>query len=431
MKMTNSNRFLIILFILGTLLLSVSFVCAEKSTKITTSGNESLKTVSTKSVSVSKAPTATETNSKAIVKPKKVSQAAVISGAKRVKTYADKNKKLPDYVTLSGFKYSMPEFLYVMSKTIDNKYNKKSSSIATKFNIENPSKPSGTWVKGNIYSVYYYDYAKKVIKYSDKNKKAPNTITTAGGNKLKYQTTVYLFAKALVNTKTKLPYYVYINIKAGNPINQYEPFYSRNVAKPITRLLGNDSRGYVQIIGPYGNVNSKVKIAYVIGQHTLENNSHRALYKTITTNKNLKYLYYIYKVTVTKNPYDYNIGRMNGQLLAQKYVLPHIKSNKYNLVIDVHSNQGTKNGGGYEKTNFIFAPLNSEKSKIVAEKIISEIPELCYYFPASQTSPPYLTNPLVNAGIKTLVYETYLYESSITTLDLIKKLVEKVDALVF
>lgn len=79
---------------------------------------------------------------------------------------------------------------------------------------------------------------------------------------------------------------------------------------------------------------------------------------------------------------------MNGQLLAEEFLLPHIISNSYNLVIDVHSNQGTT-GGSYEETNFIFAPLNHTASKIIADSIISKIPELTYYYPPSQTSPPF------------------------------------------
>ena len=46
---------------------------------------------------------------------------------------------------------------------------------------------------------------------------------------------------------------------------------------------------------------------------------------------------------------------MDGQLLAQEFVAPHIINNDYDLFVDVHSNKGTV-AGTYEKTNFIFAP---------------------------------------------------------------------------
>lgn len=89
---------------------------------------------------------------------------------------------------------------------------------------------------------------------------------------------------------------------------------------------------------------------------------------------------------------------------------------------------GTK-GENYEKTNFIFAPLNSASSKNIANKLINNIPGLCYYYPASQTRPPYCTEPVVKSGIKTTIYETYFYEFAATTLKYIKQLIAEVDKL--
>jgi len=421
------KRILIISIILTTLFLSVSFVCAEttQTPDNSTINQKSNNTVGTDNSTIDNSNTSIKTPKK----PSKVSQNSIIAASKKVKAYADTYKKLPNYVTINKYNFSMPEFLYLMSKTIINKNSKIKYNIVVKYNVKNPSKASGTWVRGNIYSYYYSIYANKIIKYINKYNKVPNYLVTAGGSKLQYQSNIYLFASALSKAKTKLPYYVKFDKKSGDPINKYLPYYNRN--KPVSKLLGKDSRGYVNLLGAYGNLDSKIKIAYIIGIHPLENNSHTALYKTLTSSKNLKYAYYIYKVTVTKNPNDYDSGRMNGQLLAQKYILPNIKLNKYNLVIDVHSNKGTKNGGSYQKTNFIFAPKNSTSSKLIANKIINKISGLCYYYPSSQTSPPYCTEPLVKAGIKTIVYETYLYESMTTTLKYINKLISEVDKLSF
>jgi len=363
-----------------------------------------------------------------IKKPTSVSQADVIKASKSLNSYISKEKKLPNYVTISGFKYSMPEYLYLMSKTISNKKNKVKSAIKVKYDIENPTKPTGTGSIGKIYSVYYYGYANTVINGIDKYKRAPNYVTTAGGNQLQYQSVIFLFSKILGATKSngELPYYVTVNIRKSTSYNKYLPEYYRNLRN---KTLGKTDIGSVQLIGPIGNPASNIKVAYIIGVHPLESNSHNSLYTNLLSKgKNLKYQYFIYKVIVTKQASDYVNGRLNGQLLAQKYVLPHIKANSVNFVIDVHPNQG-KNGGNYEKTNFIFAPLNNNVSKSIANTIISKIPGLSYYFPASQTSPHYITNPLVQAGIKTIIYETYLYESKTTTDTFIKKLIDIVDTL--
>ncbi|MDR2966675.1 MAG: hypothetical protein LBU74_01860 [Methanobacteriaceae archaeon] len=361
-------------------------------------------------------------------KPSKVSQSSVITAAKLVNNYISKNKILPDSVLVSGYRFSMPEFLYLMSKTISNKKINSKSQIKIKYDIKNPNNATGTGSKGKIYSVYYSQYANTIIKSIDKTNKSPNYITTAGGNKLQYQSIIYLFAKVLSSTKNNLPYYVPVNIKKSTSFNLYMPVYNRN-AKFTTKTLGQDEKGNVQLIGAIGDSSSKIKIAYIIGIHPLENNAHQSLdYNLKTKVKNLKYKYYIYKINVTQGIFDYDLGRRNGELLAQKYVLPHIKKNKYNLVIDIHANQGTK-GGNYKKTNFIFAPLNQKASKTIAKKLIKNIPGLSYYFPESQTSPHYITNPLVNEGINTIIYETYVYETKTITDKYMKQLIANVDVL--
>lgn len=419
MEKNKYKGILVLLIVLSTMFVSIGVVCAEDA-PLPTDSNQTIENE-----------TSTTDNSNTSVqiptKPTKVSQSSVITAAKGLKTYTERNKKLPNYVTVAGYKFSVPEFYYLMSKTISNKNKKITTAITVKYDVKNPTKASGTWVKGNIYSYYYSIYANKIISYINTYKKAPNFVKTAGGSKLQYQSNVYLFAKVLSATKTKLPYYVSFNVKSADPINKYLPSYNRD--KPIVQLLGKGNLGYVQLLGPYGNTSSKIKIAYIIGMHPLENNSHNALYNTLTTSKNLKYAYYIYKITVTKNAKDYSLGRMNGQLIAQKYIVPNIKSNKFNLVIDVHSNRAKSDGGAYDKSNFIFAPLNSASSKTIANKIINQILGLSYYYPASQTSPQYCTELLVKAGIKTIIYETGLSESAATTLKYIKQLIDKVDKL--
>ncbi len=194
-------------------------------------------------------------------------------------------------------------------------------------------------------------------------------------------------------------------------------------------ILGSNDKGTVELIGPFGNTNSNVKIAYIIGVHPLESTAHQTLYDSIKEkNSSLKYCYYIYKINVTKNPNDDSEGRMNGQLLANEFIVPDVTKKDYNLVVDVHSNQGT-NGGNYKETNFIFAPNNNTKSKTIAETLISNIPGLVYYFPESQTSPSFVTIPIIESGTPAIIYETYRYEPLETTQKYINELISQVDKL--
>ena len=190
--------------------------------------------------------------------------------------------------------------------------------------------------------------------------------------------------------------------------------------------------GSVHLHGPYGNRESKIKIAYNIGMHPLESKSHRALFETILSKSDeLNYQYYIYNINVSGPLDEKTEGRMDGQLLAQEFVAPHIIDNDYDFFVDIHSNKGQRGPGKYEKTNFIFAPGFDEKSSQYMNILLDRIKELCYYAPEYRTSPEYITRPVVNSGIPTIVYETFSYESMTKTYELAFLLVENVDELIF
>ena len=106
---------------------------------------------------------------------------------------------------------------------------------------------------------------------------------------------------------------------------------SSNNASAVTReVIANNSqdKGYVEVIKNIGNPNAK-KIAYVVGVHPLENDTHRTLLKLLTKQTDLNYCYDIYVINVTEDFSAYgkllpddNPGRETGQNLAYKYVYP-------------------------------------------------------------------------------------------------------------
>ena len=195
-----------------------------------------------------------------------------------------------------------------------------------------------------------------------------------------------------------------------------------------TQTLGNTDYGYVIRGGPYGNKDSDVKIAYIIGVHPLEIKSHEAILDVLLSNQNsLKYSYYIYIIKVTRNASDYNNGRINGQLLAYKYAVPDIAAKKFNLVLDVHSNVGD-----YKEKRFLDVPVNDKTSKDLAFQILNKISWANFYIPPAEegpTSGPYVILPLIHSGIPTIVYETYRYEPYKITLEHANQLIEAVDHL--
>ena len=131
---------------------------------------------------------------------------------------------------------------------------------------------------------------------------------------------------------------------------------------PTTELIANNSAdlGYVHVIKNVGNPNGK-KIAYVVGVHPLENDTHRTLLKLLPTLDNLSYCYDIYVINVTEDFSSYgellpddNPGRDTGQNLAYKYVYPRIMNGSYELAVDVHAH-----GGAYPYDTFVFSPVKN------------------------------------------------------------------------
>lgn len=200
------------------------------------------------------------------------------------------------------------------------------------------------------------------------------------------------------------------------------------------KLIGENNLGSVHIHGPFGNKDSDVKIAYLIGMHPMESKAHRALFDTILKydeGNKLNYSYYIYNINVISELDGETEGRMDGQLLAHEFAAPHIIENDYDFFADIHSNKGLKGPGTYEKTNFIFAPGFDDESTIFLNILLDNIGELVYYAPEYRTSPPYITIPVVESGTPTIVYETFSYEPMEKTYDLSEKLVLAIDNLEF
>lgn len=196
-------------------------------------------------------------------------------------------------------------------------------------------------------------------------------------------------------------------------------------------LIGENELGTVHLHSVFGNKESNVKVAYLIGMHPLESKSHRALFEIILSQKeDLNFSYYIYNIDVNHLDGETE-GRMDGQLLAQEFVAPHIVENNYDFFADIHANKGLKGPGKYEKTNFLFAPGFDDLSTSYMDQLLSQIPDLEYYAPEYRTSPDYITVPVAKSGIPTIVYETFSYEPMDKTYSLAKKLVDAIDNLGF
>lgn len=173
------------------------------------------------------------------------------------------------------------------------------------------------------------------------------------------------------------------------------------VQKPAKKI-GKNSLGTVTVEGPYGNNESSVKVAYILGQHPRESNAHDAIYNSLLNSSDyLNYSYYVYRINVTAESDNFEESRMNGQLLAQDFVVNDIIKNGYNLAIDIHSSNG-----GYVQDPYIFAPVISDTVAYESANNITDVLKyIIYYEPASYSSPQYSTIPIEDGGVPSIVFE--------------------------
>lgn len=143
-----------------------------------------------------------------VVTPSKVTISQIAAAAASVKSYFDKNKRLPSTVTISGIKVSMPKFLYLLSQATIQISSGKTASITIK-NVNAAPKESGQIKSGKILKADFITIAKNVVNFINNYGRAPNYLTTKLGN-MKFTKVIYMFSAVLSFYKTnkRLPNYV-------------------------------------------------------------------------------------------------------------------------------------------------------------------------------------------------------------------------------
>ncbi len=329
--------------------------------------------------------------------------------ATTVKNYTESNRNLPTNVLIGSTQITMPQFLELLVTATIQINNGNNNTIPLR-KYAAPTSPVENIVMGYISKEEYLKIANDVKNYMDASAKTPDFVYDISlGKYFSYQSAVFMFSKILDSYKT-------LDVLPGSVL--VSPWWRS------TCTIGSTDYGQVVRLGPFGNVFSSVKIAYIVGVHPLESASHQALIDAISTyDASLKYCYYIYEVQVTRDASNYEKGRMNGQLLANAFAVPNIIDQGFNLAIDIHSNVGN-----WAYTRFVFSPVPGTSSEWSARDLVNRISWLTYYFPPSQTSPAYVTIPIINAGIPAIIYETYTYESYDVTMSHAKDFVLTVDA---
>ena len=195
-----------------------------------------------------------------------------------------------------------------------------------------------------------------------------------------------------------------------------------------TVLIGNDSIGNVYKEGPFGNNDSNVSIAYILGVHPRESGAHRLMEQAFKEKADsLNCSYYIYKINVTSDSSDYDQSRLNGQVLAQKYAVPDMINNNFTAAIDAHYSNGY-----WGVSRFVFTPNETNTlSSQLGNAIANNFDWMTYYVPPDPTSPEYVTGPLNDGGVAAIIYEAYTDDDNNVTLEHDRQIVDFVDEWAF
>ncbi len=201
------------------------------------------------------------------------------------------------------------------------------------------------------------------------------------------------------------------------------------VSTSSAAVIGSTSYGYVEKF-TYGNPNSHTKIVYITGVHPMENEfSYDVANAVRNRSSSLDYRYIVYKIHVTKSASDYTQGRLNGQLLAQRFVVPDVIRNKPVMTFDIHENHGASSG--YKYYRFLYPISTGAYTQGIARSITYRMPSLVIYTPPNPTSPQYVTGRIANAGIPAIILETYHFDSASKKLRDARTFVNVVDNTLF
>ncbi|MCL2116658.1 MAG: transglutaminase domain-containing protein [Methanobrevibacter sp.] len=250
-------------------------------------------------------------------RPTKLSQDSIINASKNVNNFISKNGKLPNHVTINDYKFSMPEFMFLLSKTIQNKYKKTNSDVTIKYDVNNPTKPSGAAVKGTISSKNYYNYTARVVSFINKNNIAPNFVRTSLGV-MQYQATIHSFVKILGGMKdNKLPSSISLNIKKTSSINNHLPKYIRPdnpSSKALNDLYVNGS--LEEYLKATKNCQVEDELIQSLASEITKNSKSKLQKATAIFNwvrNNVVYQYYYNTKHGAKNTYNKRVGNCVDQ----------------------------------------------------------------------------------------------------------------------
>ena len=101
----------------------------------------------------------------------------IVAAAKNLRSYVEKNGKVPATVTVNGITLNLTTFGYLMAKALVNVNNGKKINVDV-LPVDGNYSNNGKNIKGNLYKEGYLNLSNSLISYVQSNKRIPFYITT-------------------------------------------------------------------------------------------------------------------------------------------------------------------------------------------------------------------------------------------------------------
>ena len=124
-----------------------------------------------------------------------ISISSITAGASYLVEYFTENNAFPDYIVVPEGKYTVQQFLYLMSKAIVQ-INASNFNQIKMIDLGGPGSPSGDVIDGDLTKAQYLDVASRVAKFVETNKLIPNYASSTLG-KISYASLVDSFSRIL------------------------------------------------------------------------------------------------------------------------------------------------------------------------------------------------------------------------------------------
>ena len=139
-----------------------------------------------------------------------VSVSSIVGASASLKKYIEANGVLPKFITIGNSNYTMPQFLYLMTKATEEIGNSDSKAI-TAILVNASSKTSGDVINKQLVKSEFVSLAKTLADYIAANGVAPGNISSTLGD-IKYESLIYAYARILsyYNSNSAFPNFVFV-----------------------------------------------------------------------------------------------------------------------------------------------------------------------------------------------------------------------------